>query len=91
MYWKDTTLRMTLRSGMRVRSGRASVCLSMRPHRRDEYSGAPHWPVGCVSLTGQGAFEHAGTMRDEYADDVLGDAVDSTREGCGMFVWLLQM
>ncbi len=30
MYWKDTTLRMTLRSGMRVRSGRASVKLAMK-------------------------------------------------------------
>ncbi len=28
-------------------------------------SGASHWPVGCASVTGQGEFEYAGTMRDE--------------------------
>ncbi len=42
---------------------RSSVC--MRPPERDECSGAPHWPVECDSLTGQGAFEYAGTMQDE--------------------------
>ncbi len=65
MYWKVTTLRMMLRGGVRVQSGRVAVCLCMRPPRRDECSGAPHLPVGCDSLTGQGAFEYAGTMRDE--------------------------
>ncbi len=65
MCWKVTTLRMTLRGGVRVQSGHAAVCLCMRPPRRDECSGAPHWPVGCDSVTDQGAFEYAGTMRDE--------------------------
>ncbi len=40
-------------------------CVCMRPPRRDECSGAPHWPVGFGNLTGQGAFEYAGAMRDE--------------------------
>ncbi len=65
MYWKVTTLRVMLRSDVRVQSRRPAVCLCMRPPRRDECSGAPHWPVGCDSVTGQGAFEYAGTMRDE--------------------------
>ncbi len=63
----------------------------MRPHRRDECSGAFHWPVGCDSVTGQGAFEYAGTMQDEQTVGVLAEAVDSTREGCGLFTWLLQI
>ncbi len=45
--------------------GTAAACLCMRPPRRDECSGAPHWSVGCDSLIGQGAFEYAGTMQDE--------------------------
>ncbi len=49
----------------RVCSVEARGCVGMRPPRRDECSGASHWPVGCDSVTGQGAFEHAGTMRDE--------------------------
>ncbi len=44
---------------------------------------APLWPVGYDSLTGQGASEYAGTMRDETAVVVLAGAVDSTREECG--------
>ncbi len=32
---------------------------------RDEGSGAPHCPVGCDSLTGQGVFEYVGSMQDE--------------------------
>ncbi len=43
----------------------ARGCVCMKAHRRDECSDAPRWPVGCDSLTGQGAFEYAGTMRDE--------------------------
>ncbi len=43
---------MQLRDGVRVQSGRAAVCLRM-------------WPMGCDSVTGQGAFEYAGTMRNE--------------------------
>ncbi len=62
MYWEVTTLRMMLRGGVHVQSGRAAVYLCMRPPRRDECSGAPHWPAGCDSLTGQGAFQYAGTM-----------------------------
>ncbi len=65
MYWKVTSLRMMLRGGVRVQSGRAVVCLCMWPPRRDECSGASHWPVECDSVAGQGAFEYAGTMRDE--------------------------
>ncbi len=65
MYWKVTTLRMVLRGGVRVQSRRTAVCDCMRPPRRDECSGEPHWPVGCDNLTGQSAFENAGTMRDE--------------------------
>ncbi len=65
MYWKVKTLRMMLRGGVRVQSGRVAVCLCMRPPSREEYSGAPHWSVGCDSLTGQSAFEYAGTMRNE--------------------------
>ncbi len=30
-----------------------SVCIRMGPLRRDKCSGAPHWPVGRKSLTGQ--------------------------------------
>ncbi len=56
---------MMLRGGVRVQSGRAAVCPCMWPPRRGECSGASHWPVGCDSVTGQGAFEYAGTMRDE--------------------------
>ncbi len=41
---------------------RSCVCVCMR---RDECSGTPHWPVGCDSVTGQGAFEYAGAMQDE--------------------------
>ncbi len=66
------------------------MCVCMRPPRRDECSGASHWPVGCDSVTGQGAFEYAGTMRDESAVGMLAGALDSTREGCGLFAWLLQ-
>ncbi len=65
MYSKFTTLRMMLRVGVRVQLRRAAVGLCLRPPRRDECSGACHWPVGCDSVTGQGAFEYAGTMRDE--------------------------
>ncbi len=65
----------------------------MWPPRRDECPGASHWPVGCDSGTGQGAFEYAGTMRDGVlagcAVGVLAGAVDSTREGCGLLAWLL--
>ncbi len=60
----------------------ARLCLCKRLPRRGECSGASHWPVGCDSVTGQGAFEYAGIMRD---DGVLAVAVDSTREGCGLF------
>ncbi len=56
---------MQLRDGVRVPSGRAAECLCMWPPRRDECSGASHWPVGCDSVTGQGAFEYAGIMRDD--------------------------
>ncbi len=56
---------MQLRDGVRVQSGRAAVCLCMWPPRRDECSGTSHWPVGCDSVTGQGTFEYAGTMRDK--------------------------
>ncbi len=56
---------MILRVGVCVQSRRAAVCLCMWPPRRGECSGASHWPVGCDSVTGQGAFEYAGTMRDE--------------------------
>ncbi len=47
-------------------SGGACGCVSvsMRPPRRDEFSGAPHWPVRRDDLTGQGAFAYAGTMLD---------------------------
>ncbi len=62
MYLKVTTLRMMLCGGVHVQSGRAIVCVCMRPPRRDECSGAPNWSVECDSLTGQGAFECAGTM-----------------------------
>ncbi len=82
---------MILRGGVRVQSGRAAVCPCMRPPRRGECSGASHWPVGCDSVTGQGEFEYAGTMRDEYAIGMLAGVVDSTREGCGLFAWLLQV
>ncbi len=27
------------------------MCVCMKPARRDECSGAPHWPVGCDGLT----------------------------------------
>ncbi len=47
---------------------------------RDECSGAPHWPVGCDSLTGQGVFKYVGNMQDEYAVGLLAGAVDSTLE-----------
>ncbi len=67
------------------RGARLCVCM------RDECSGASYWPVGCDSVTGQGAFEYAGTMRDEQAVDVLAGAVDCTREGCGLFAWLLKV
>ncbi len=40
------------------------MCPCMRPPRRGECSGASHWPVGCDSVTDQGAFEYAGAMRD---------------------------
>ncbi len=43
----------------------ARLCAAMWPRRRGECSGASHWPVGCDSVTGQGAFEYAGTMQDE--------------------------
>ncbi len=65
MYLKVITLRMMIRGGMRIQSGHAAVCACMKPPRRDECSGTPHWPVECDSLIGQGAFEFAGTMRDE--------------------------
>ncbi len=65
MYWKVTALRMMLRGGVRVQSGRAAVSSWMRPPRRGECSGASHWPVECDSVTGQGVFEYAGTMQDE--------------------------
>ncbi len=78
-----------LRVGVRVQSELAAVCLCMWPTRLGECSGASHWAVGCDIVTGQGAFEYAGTMRDELAVGVLAGAVDSTRQGCGPFVWLL--
>ncbi len=59
MYWEVTSLRMILRGGVHVQSGRAVVCPCMWPPRRGECSGASHWPVGCDSVTGQGAFEYA--------------------------------
>ncbi len=59
MHWKVTSLKTMLRGGVRVQSGRAAVCLPAAA------SGASHWPVGCDSVTGLGAFEYAGTMRDE--------------------------
>ncbi len=43
---------------------RGCVSVSMRPPRRDEFSGALHWPVRRDGLTGQGAFAYAGTMLD---------------------------
>ncbi len=49
---------MMLRGGACIQSGRAAVCVCMRPPRRGECSGAPHWLVGCDSLTGQGQFEY---------------------------------
>ncbi len=52
------------------------VC--MRPHRRDDCSGEPHWPVGCGTLTGQGAVEYVGNMQDEKEVGVLTEAVDTT-------------
>ncbi len=65
MYRKVTILRMMLRGGVCFQAGRAAVCLCMRPPRRDECSDAPHWPVGCDRVGGQGAFEYAGPMPDE--------------------------
>ncbi len=65
MYWKVAALRMMVRVGVRVQLERAAVCACRRPPKRDECSGASHWPVGCDSLTSQGASEHAGTMQDE--------------------------
>ncbi len=65
MYWTVTTLRMMLRGGVYVQPGRAAVRVCMRTPRFGECSSAPHWPLGCDSLTGQGASEYAGTMRDE--------------------------
>ncbi len=65
MYWKVTTLRMMLRGGVRVQLGRAAVCVCMSLSRREECLCVPQWPVGCGSLTGQGAFDYAGTMQDE--------------------------
>ncbi len=62
---KSTALRMILRGGVRVQSGRAAVYLCMWPPGRDECSGASHWSMGCDSVTGQGAFEYAGAMQDE--------------------------
>ncbi len=59
MYWKVATLRMVLRGGVRVQSGRTAVSFCMRPPRRGECSGASHWPVRCDSVTGQGVFEYA--------------------------------
>ncbi len=43
---------------------RGCPSIRMSPSMRDECSDAPHWPVGCDSLTDQGAFEYAGIMRD---------------------------
>ncbi len=41
-------------------------CVScMRPPRRDEYSRAPHLPVGCDSWNGQGAFQYVDTMQND--------------------------
>ncbi len=60
-----STLRITLRGGVRVLSGRAVVCVCMKPRRRGECSGTFHWPVGRDSVTGQDAFEYAGPIRDE--------------------------
>ncbi len=90
MYRKVTTLQMMLCGGVRVQSGRTAVFVCMKPLRCGECSGAPHWPVGCDSLTDQGAFEYAGTMRDDQAIGVLAGVGDSTREGCELFAWLLQ-
>ncbi len=56
---------MMVRGGVRVQSRRAAVCVFMKSPRRDECSGAPHWPVGCDSLSGQGTFGYAGSMQDE--------------------------
>ncbi len=62
MYWKVTNLLVLLREGVCGQSGRAVVHLH---EPNEECSGAPHWPVGCGSLTGLGAFEYAGTIREE--------------------------
>ncbi len=65
MYRKVKSLRLLLRGSVRVPSRSATVCPCMKPPRRGECSGAPHYPVGCDSVTGQPAFEYAGTIRDE--------------------------
>ncbi len=46
----------------RACSVEARGSVSLHVLRRDECSGASHWPMGCDSVTGQGAFEYAGTM-----------------------------
>ncbi len=72
-----------LRGGVRVQLGRAAVCVCMSLSRREECLCVPQWPVGCGSLTGQGASECAGAMQDEFAVGVLAGVVDSTRGECG--------
>ncbi len=56
---------MMLRGGVCVQPGRAAVPVCTWPPRPDECPVAPNWPVGRDSLTGQDAFEYAGTTRDE--------------------------
>ncbi len=87
MYWKVITLQMMLRGGVLVKSGHGTVCVfvCMRPPRRGECSGAPHWPVGRDSLTGQAAFAFAGTMQNEVAIGVFAGAADSTCGECGCY------
>ncbi len=72
-------------------SRKAGQCVSAGgPPRRDECSGAPHWPVRCDNLTGHDTSEYADTMRDEYAVGVHAGVVGRTRKGYLMFAWLLQ-
>ncbi len=63
MVWKETTLQMMLRGGLRVQSGRVTVCVYMSPPKCGKCAGTPHWSMGCHGLTNQDAFEYAGTMR----------------------------
>ncbi len=69
----------------------ARLCVCMWPPRRDECSGSSHWPVGCDSVTGQGAFEYAGTMRDEQAVGVLAGRVIARERavGCSLGYYMI--